>query len=169
MTAPPTKTEPSSAYSTSPFRLMATVVSKAVLALVDLLTGVHQQEAAGAVGVLGVAGGKAALPEQGRLLVAGNAGHRNIHTLDVGVAVDLAGIPHLGQDAAGDVQCLKQLFVPVQRADVEEHRAAGVGDGRSHGPRRPSASRPARCPRCRTAAPRPRPFPARPPHCPGST
>ena len=100
---------------------------KAVLALVDLLTGVHQQEAAGAIGILGVAGGKAALTKQGGLLVTGYAGHRNIHTLDVGVAVDLAGIPHLGQDAAGDVQCLKQLFVPVQRADVVEHRAAGVG------------------------------------------
>ena len=98
-----------------------------VLALVDLVAGVHQQEAAGAVGVFHVAGLKTALPEQCSLLVARNTGHRHVHALNVGVAVHLAGVLHTGQDAAGDVQRLEQGVVPVQRADVVQHGAAGVG------------------------------------------
>ena len=41
------------------------------------LAGVHQHEAAGAVGVLGLALLEAGLPHQGRLLVAENAGDRH--------------------------------------------------------------------------------------------
>ena len=40
-----------------------------------LAAGVHEREAAGAVGVLGHAGAEAGLAEQRRLLVAGDAGH----------------------------------------------------------------------------------------------
>ena len=98
-----------------------------VLALVDLVAGVHQQKTAGAVGVFHIAGLKAALPEQRGLLVACNTGHRHVHALNVGVAVHLAGVLHAGQDAAGDVQRLEQGVVPVQRADVVQHGAAGVG------------------------------------------
>ena len=98
-----------------------------VLALVDLVAGVHQQETAGAVGVFHVAGLKAALPEQRSLLVARNTGYRHIHALNVGIAVYLAGVFHTGQDAAGDVQRLEQGVVPIQRADVVQHGAAGVG------------------------------------------
>ena len=72
-------------------------------------------------------GGKAALPEQGRLLVARHAGHRHPHTLDIGVAVDLAGVPHLRQEAPGNVQRPQQGVIPVQRPDIVEHGAAGVG------------------------------------------
>ena len=39
--------------------------------------GVHQREAAGAIGVFRLAGGETALTEQRRLLVAGGAGHRD--------------------------------------------------------------------------------------------
>ena len=75
-----------------------------VLARAGLVPGMHEQEAAGAVGVLGLTLGKAPLPEQCSLLVPGNAGHRHLHPAQVGGAVDLAGIRHAGQDAAGDVQ-----------------------------------------------------------------
>ena len=98
-----------------------------VLALVDLVASVHQQKAAGAVGVFYIAGLKAALPEQRGLLVARNTGHRHIHALNVGIAVHLAGVLHAGQDAAGNVQRLEQGVVPVQCADVVQHGAAGVG------------------------------------------
>ena len=100
---------------------------QAVLAAADGVTGVHEQEAAGAVGVLGLTLGKAPLPEQCSLLVPGNAGHRHLHPAQVGGAVDLAGIRHAGQDATGDVQRFEQGVVPVQGADVVEHGAAGVG------------------------------------------
>jgi hypothetical protein len=43
---------------------------------------VHQHETAGTVGVLGHAGFKAGLPEQRRLLVAGEGGQRDIDTPD---------------------------------------------------------------------------------------
>ena len=100
---------------------------QAVPAAADGVAGVHQQKAAGAVGVLGLALAKAALSEQRSLLVTGNAGHRDLHTAQIGGAVDLAGIRHAGQDAARDIQCLEQGVVPVQRADVIQHGAAGVG------------------------------------------
>ena len=50
-----------------------------------------------------------------------------VSALNVGVAVHLAGVLHAGQDAAGDVQRLEQGVVPVQRADIVQHGAAGVG------------------------------------------
>ena len=41
------------------------------------------RKAAGAVGVFGVPGREAGLAEQGRLLVTGDAGDRDLHSLDV--------------------------------------------------------------------------------------
>ena len=100
---------------------------QAVPAAADGIAGVHQQKATGAVGVLGLALAKAALSEQRSLLVTGNAGHRDLHTAQVGGAVDLAGIGHAGQNAARNIQRFEQGVVPVQRADVIQHGAAGVG------------------------------------------
>ena len=100
---------------------------QAVAALTGDFPGVHQQEAAGAVGVLGVAGGEAALAEEGGLLVAGHARDGDAYPLYVGIAVDLAGGAHLRQHGAGNVQSLQQGVVPVQSVDVKEHGAGGVG------------------------------------------
>ena len=100
---------------------------QAVLALVHPLAGVHQQEAAGAVGVLGLARLKAGLAEEGGLLVARDARDGHFHPLDVHMAVDLAAALHLGQHVHGDAQPLADGLVPAQVLDVIEHGAAGVG------------------------------------------
>jgi hypothetical protein len=66
-------TLPSSAYSSLPSSFHAMVVSNWFFATTGLGAGVHEQEAAGAVGVLGHAGGPARLAEERGLLVAGDA------------------------------------------------------------------------------------------------
>ena len=62
--------------------------------------GVEQHEAAGAVGVLGLAGLEAGLAEERRLLIAGGAGNRDRRrrsSSGVRLAVDLAAAAHLRQ------------------------------------------------------------------------
>ena len=95
------KTLPSSAYSVrSPMR-QPTVVSRLFFDATGLRAGVHQHEAAGAVGVLHHARLRARLAEQRRLLVARDAGDRESGApSSVGLAVDLARRAHLGQHRA---------------------------------------------------------------------
>ena len=94
---------------------------------------VHQREAAGAVCILGLAGGKAGLPEQGGLLVAGSAAYRHtrqlFQPLDAGLhrAVDHAVGYGAGQHGKRYTQNAAQLLIPAQAVDVEQHGAAGVG------------------------------------------
>ena len=57
--------------------LVAQSGQQAVLRLDGLGAGVHQHEAAGAIGVLGFARAEAGLAEEGRLLVAQVAGDRD--------------------------------------------------------------------------------------------
>ena len=99
---------------------------QAVAALDGLRTGVHQQEATGAVGVLGVALVEAGLAEEGRLLVPGDARDGHGAAADDGAAVDGAAVPHLGQHGPGDVQRRKDRVVPIQLPDVVEHGAGGI-------------------------------------------
>jgi len=70
--APATKTDPSRQYVTCPPSFQPTVV-KRLFAKDGRPAGVHQQEAAGAIGVLRGARGEARLAEGGGLLVAGVA------------------------------------------------------------------------------------------------
>ena len=79
---------------------------KAVAALARGIAGVHQQKAAGAVGVFGFARVKAGLAEQRGLLVACHAGDGHLYALNLGIAVNFAGRTHLRQHGAGDVQGL---------------------------------------------------------------
>ena len=94
-----------------------------------LVAGVHQQEAAGAVGVLDVALLEAGLAEQGRLLVSRRAGDRDRAGEEgaLRLPVDLGGRPDLREHAGRDVQELQDLVVPLQRVDVEQHGPGGVG------------------------------------------
>ena len=96
----------------------------------ELAAGVHQHEAAGAIGVLGHAGREAGLAEEGALLVAGHAADGNLAAQDVGgrVAEVGCGGQHLGQQAAGNAQRGQQIGVPLVGVDVEQHGAAGVAD-----------------------------------------
>ena len=73
-TAPPTNTLPSSAYSSSPAELPGDRREQIVARFDGAVGRVHEHEAAGAVGVLGHAAREAGLAEQGRLLIAGDAG-----------------------------------------------------------------------------------------------
>ena len=94
-----------------------------------LAAGVHQKEAARAVGVLHLTGLEAALAEQSALLVARGAGNRDLAAVELkgAVAVHMARGLDLRQHARGDVEQLKQFGIPAEVVDVVEHRAAGVG------------------------------------------
>ena len=102
---------------------------KAILRSDRRLTGVHEQKAAGAEGVFRLAGGKAGLAEEGRLLVACRTGNfylaAEVHR--VSVLIKAAGRHRLREHTFRDVQLLQDLVVPFQRVDVEHHGAAGVG------------------------------------------
>ena len=71
---------------------------------------------------------EAGLAERGRLLVAEVAGHRNAgQRRGRDVAVDRAGRTDLGQHRLRYADDAAQLVVPVERGQVHQHRAAGVG------------------------------------------
>src|SRR5262245_5757806 len=87
--------------------------------------GVLQHEAARSVGVLRQAGRRAHLPEQRRLLIAGDAAQddglepeRRPH-----LTVDLARAAYDREDAARYVQRAQQVVVPLERVDVEQQGA----------------------------------------------
>ena len=93
------------------------------------VAGVHEHETARAVGVLRASGPEAAVTEQRGLLVARNAGDRGAvrHNL-IGNAAVIVGTPlDLRQHRTRNVEQLEQLVVPLERMDVEQHRAARVG------------------------------------------
>ena len=92
------------------------------------IPAVHQQKATRAVGIFHRARFGAHLPEKRRLLVARNARDGNLVGEDRRLrrAVDLARRLHLGHHRPRDVEEFQQVVVPLQRVDVEEHRARGV-------------------------------------------
>ena len=98
-----------------------------VLALEKVAAGVHQQKAAGAVGVFGLTGLKAGLPEQRCLLVAGAAGNGDFHAGVVHGAVHFTGGAHLRQHIHGDLQRIADGLIPAHMADIVQHGAGGVG------------------------------------------
>ena len=110
-----------------------------IAALARLVTRVKEHEAARPVGVLRLTGLEAALSEECRLLVAGDArdgdarGNPGVARLSEGAA----RTSHLGHHARGNVKEVEKLLVPAALVDVVEHRAARVGDvGRMHEPAR---------------------------------
>ncbi|MNS44991.1 hypothetical protein D3C72_774490 [compost metagenome] len=111
-----------------PFRADGDRGQQAVAGANRLGAGVHQQEAAGAIGVLGHALLEAELAEQGGLLVTGDAGDGDAGAAATGgVAIDLGGGFDLGQHGGGDAQLVQHPLVPLQIADVVEHGARRVG------------------------------------------
>ena len=64
---------------------------KAVLAVDEVGSGVHQREASGAIGVLCLALFETGLAEQSALLVSRNSGNGNVVACKIHVSVDLAG------------------------------------------------------------------------------
>ena len=102
---------------------------KAVFAEHRSLARVHQQKAPGAVGVFRLAGGKAGLPEQCRLLISRcpRNGDRRAEELGQSLPVDTAAGPDLRQHTPRNVQLPQNIFVPLEGTDVEQHGSGGVG------------------------------------------
>lgn len=96
----------------------------AVLGLDRLVAGVHQQEAAGAIGVLCLAWLDAHLAEESRLLVASDPADGDAA---FGAAVDFRGGFHFRQHFPRDIQHFQHFRIPLQGVDVEEHGARSVG------------------------------------------
>ena len=94
-----------------------------------LLAGVHQHEAAGAVGVLRHALLEAGLAEGGSLLVTEDAGDRGVDQQAVlaAVAIDLGGGLDLGEHRLRDTHDLAHRVVPLEGLDIHEHGAGSVG------------------------------------------
>ena len=92
------------------------------------MAGVHEQKAAGAVGVLRHARGEAGLAEGRRLLVAADARDRDRSPEQrrIGLSAHPAAGHHARQQGGRDAEALEQHRVPVHRVQVEEQRARGV-------------------------------------------
>ncbi len=103
--------------------------NEAVLGLEELSADVFEQEAAGAVGVFGIARIDAELTEERGLLIARDAGDGGGTEAERGgdFADALRRPDDLGHHADGDVEALEEFGVPVALADIEEHGAGGVG------------------------------------------
>ena len=99
-----------------------------VLRLHGPVAGIHQQKAAGAVGVFQHALFNAHLAEQSGVLVARNTGNRNrpVGETRRSMAVHFAAGFHFRQHIARDIKQGQQLVIPLQRVDIKEHGAAGV-------------------------------------------
>ncbi len=150
------KTLPSRAYSVRPPIFQADGGEQLVAGGDRPVAGVHQQEAAGAVGVLGHARARGRPgrrgPPAGRRprrrsgpAAPSSAGER--------LAVDLAGGAHLRQHRARDVAESPAARRPSRPVWMfEEQGARGVGDVGHVERRRRSASRSARSRRCRRRA-----------------
>jgi hypothetical protein len=109
----------------------AAVLSSPAVRSLDRRAGVGEQERAGAVGALRVARLEAGLAEQRGLLVACESGDRELEAAE-GLRVrraDLAPVrDQLRQRIAGYAEEAAQLVGPVTLLEVEQQRAAGVGD-----------------------------------------
>ena len=93
------------------------------------LAGVQQQEAAGAVGVLRLAGTEAGLTDQRGLLISQDAGDRNtFERFAVNARVLFAAGPDGRQHRVWNVEGGEQLGIPLERIEVHQLRAARVGD-----------------------------------------
>ena len=95
----------------------------------DRLARIHEHEATGTVRILSSARLKAPVAKQRCLLIAGNAhdgGHVR-HDLARYAAKITRTPADLGHHGARNIEVPQQIFVPLKRIDVEEHRTARVG------------------------------------------
>ena len=127
MTAPPIKTLPSKAYcGFSPRRVAATVESRPFW-LTGRFSPVDEQKAPRAVGVLRLPLFKTALAEQRRLLIPRDSRDRYRHAPHVCRSVHLPRRAHFGKERTRNAEKGQKFVVPIERVDVEEHGAGGVG------------------------------------------
>ena len=94
-----------------------------------MLRGIEHQERAGSISALDIARGKACLPDESRLLIAGNSADGQRLTEHRGIAdSEISGtVANLGQHAHGHVEHLAQRLVPTALANVVERGSARIG------------------------------------------
>lgn len=93
-----------------------------------LLAGVVEQEAAGSICVLGLAGLKGLLADEGGGLVTETAGQGDVgEGAGSDSAVDLGGRDNLGENELLDAKELDELLVVLEGLNVHEHGPGGVG------------------------------------------
>ena len=103
---------------------------KAMLGSDRFRSCVHEQKAAGAIGILCHAHLKAALAEQCRLLVSRGSGNGDLRPAEssrVGDPIKIARGPDNRQHLPGDIQQFQDLFIPGQVMDVKQHGSGRVG------------------------------------------
>ena len=150
--APPTSTEPSAANAVRrPGSTAAAVVSRPSAGAPGSSPSADEDERAGPVRRLRLPRREARLPEEGRLLVAGDA--RDGNAWRRGATPRPPRPPRRttsGSSAAVDAEQRQQLVVPLARREVEQHRPRGVravGDVRGAAgqlPHEPAVDRPER-------------------------
>ena len=91
---------------------------------------IDEHERAGPVGRLRLAGREAALPEERRLLVAGDPSDGHERAEQLSLADNAARRDEPWEHGARDREEVEQLVVPLECRDVEQHRAGGVRDVR---------------------------------------
>lgn len=109
-------------------KLEADCGQQAVLGDDGLGAGVVEQEATGAVCVLGLTGREAELADEGSRLVTeaardGDAGEGT----STDASVDLRGGDNLGEDDLLDAKELDELVVVLEGLDVHQHGSGGIG------------------------------------------
>ena len=87
----------------------------------------REQERPGAVGALGLAGLQAVLPEQRRLLVHGQPGHRHRRPERRRLADHFGAVRHRRQRGRGQAEHLAGPLRPVGGVQVEQHRPGRGG------------------------------------------
>ncbi len=102
---------------------------ESVLGEDGFFAGVHEDEAAGAVGVFGESGSAAGLAEKGGVLVAGDSGYGNAGEFGrVGnFGKGFAAGTDFGENGAGDLEGGEEFVVPIAGFEIEEEGAGGVG------------------------------------------
>ena len=91
------------------------------------IAGVHENEAAGAVGAFRHARRETSLAEERSLLIASDPRDRDLGAEQRGGCANAAGIDHAREQHARDPPQRQQLLVPTAGADVVEHRTRRVG------------------------------------------
>jgi len=94
---------------------------KPVFGCYGLFAGVHKDETAGSIGVLNRSRLKAALAEQGRLLIPGDTGDGNFSAQEFrrGVPVFVAGRLCFRQHLNGDIHFFKDILVPFEIMNIK--------------------------------------------------
>src|SRR5580704_13496096 len=94
-----------------------------------LSPGVHQQEASGAIGILGLSWVEAGLSNQRRLLISENSGDWDIpQRRPLRVAVDLTARADTGQHRVRNTKRVEEILVPRQGLEIHQLSPAGIGD-----------------------------------------